>query len=126
MAELSVAMQNYLETIFELSKQSEGVRVSDIAMSLQVSKASVNNAIHVLTDLGFVRGEKYQEVYLTVSGLETAQILESKHSVLKTLFTEVVGMPEKMADDNACAIEHIISTDALSSIRAYLVKNKIL
>ena len=125
MADLSIAMQNYLETIFALSRKSEGVRVSDIALELNVSKASVNSAMNVLANLGYVFNEKYQEIYLTDKGKEIASFLESKHSILKTLFTEVLGIPENIADDDACAIEHIISVEAVQQMQKYLSTHNI-
>ena len=125
MANLTVAMQNYLETIFDLSKKTDGVRLSDVAATLNVSKASVNNATNVLTKLGYITNEKYHEIYLTDMGKETASILEAKHGILKTLFTEVVGIPEKIADADACAVEHIISPESIQKIHEYLKRNKI-
>ena len=125
MAALSIAMQKYLETIFELAKQSTGVRLSDVASKLNVSKASVNNATNILTKLGYITNEKYQEIYLTEMGKKSASILEAKQSILKTLFTDVVGMREDVADEDACAIEHIISHEAIEKIHEYLNKNKI-
>ncbi|NLO63482.1 MAG: metal-dependent transcriptional regulator [Clostridiaceae bacterium] len=120
MEELSIAMQNYLETIYELSAQEGGVRVSDIAAHLGVSKASVNNAINVLSEQGYVSRKKYQEIYLTGPGAEAAAFLAGKHSVLKSLFTEILGVPEEIADRDACAIEHIISRETILQIQKYL------
>jgi len=137
MENLSIAMQNYLETIFDLSRKSTpndqdpsstlpaGVRVSDIAARLDVSKASVNNAMNVLAKLGFVSNEKYQEIYMTELGKETAAILEGKHKILKTLFTDIIGIPENTANDDACAIEHIISHEAVQQIHEYLIRQGI-
>ena len=137
MENLSIAMQNYLETIFDLSRlstsalsnpsspQSAGVRVSDIATRLDVSKASVNNAINVLARLGLVSNEKYQEIYMTGLGEETAALLEGKHKIIKTLFTDIIGIPEKTADEDACAIEHIISHEAVQQIHEYLISQGI-
>jgi len=137
MENLSIAMQNYLETIFDLSRKStasnqdpqstlrDGVRVSDIAARLDVSKASVNNAMNVLAKLGFVSNEKYQEIYMTDLGKETAALLEGKHKILKTLFTDIIGMPENTANDDACAIEHIISHEAVQQIHEYLIRQGI-
>ncbi|MEI8200874.1 MAG: metal-dependent transcriptional regulator [Eubacteriales bacterium] len=137
MENLSIAMQNYLETIFDLSRKSnvnnqdlqsairDGVRVSDIAARLDVSKASVNNAMNVLAKLGFVSNEKYQEIYMTELGKETAALLEGKHKILKTLFTDIIGMPENTANDDACAIEHIISHEAVQQIHEYLIRQGI-
>lgn len=126
MDELSIAMQNYLETIYTLSFQGNGVRVSDIAKTLDVSKASVNNAINVLSDNCYVSRKKYQEVYLTPQGVAAAELLENKHNLLKTLFVSVIGVPKTIADRDACAIEHIISRETISNIRKYLQKNGIL
>jgi len=130
-------MQNYLETIFDLSRKNTpndqdpsstlpaGVRVSDIAARLDVSKASVNNAMNVLAKLGFVSNEKYQEIYMTELGKENAAILEGKHKILKTLFTDIIGIPENTANDDACAIEHIISHEAVQQIHEYLIRQGI-
>ena len=137
MENLSIAMQNYLETIFDLSRKSpvnnqdpqstirDGVRVSDIAARLDVSKASVNNAMNVLAKLGLVSNEKYQEIYMTDRGKETAALLEGKHKILKTLFTDIIGIPENTANDDACAIEHIISHEAVQQINEYLIRQGI-
>jgi Mn-dependent DtxR family transcriptional regulator len=126
MDELSIAMQHYLETIYNLSCQGKGVRVSDIAKTLGVSKASVNNAINVLSDHCYVSRKKYQEVYLTPQEIAAAELLENTHSLLKTLFVSVIGVPKKIADRDACAIEHIISRETITNIRKYLQKNGIL
>ena len=125
MAHLTIAMQNYLETIFDLSKKSDGVRLSDVAAKLNVSKASVNNATNVLTKLGYITNEKYQEIYLTDMGKETASVLEARHSILKTLFTEIVGIPESIADADACAVEHIISHESIQRMHSFLKKNNV-
>jgi Mn-dependent DtxR family transcriptional regulator len=123
MEELSVAMQNYLETIYDLSSTGNGARVSDIASRLGVSKASVNNAMNILAEQGYVSRKKYQEIYLTDEGTGAAEFLAGKHSVLKSLFADVLGVPERIADRDACAIEHIISRETVIQIRKYLRKN---
>ncbi len=129
MESLSVAMQNYLETIFHLSTQptamEKGVRVSDIAAELGVSKASVNHAMNVLSKLGYVSNEKYQEIYLTDLGQKRASLLDDKHRIIKTLFLKVIGMAPEMADQEACAIEHIISYEAIGQIHKYLEEQQI-
>ena len=61
MEEMSIAMQNYLELIYELSLDGKKARVSDIAKHLGVSKPSVNNAVVVLAKDGYTY-EKYADV----------------------------------------------------------------
>lgn len=48
METLSFTMENYLEAIYELSKEDNGARVSDIATRLNVTKASTNSAMSTL------------------------------------------------------------------------------
>ena len=68
MDKLTIAMQNYLETIYEVLSttmmSTQGVRLSDIAAKLNVSKASVNNAISVLVNAGYVKSEKISGCFL--------------------------------------------------------------
>ena len=62
---MTIAMQNYLELIYELSLDGKKARVSDIAKQLGVSKPSVNNAVVVLAKDGYVDYEKYADIKLT-------------------------------------------------------------
>ena len=72
MEEMTIAMQNYLELIYELSLDGKKARVSDIARQLGVSKPSVNNAVVVLAKNGYVDYEKYADIKLTAKGKKTA------------------------------------------------------
>jgi len=124
---ITVAMQNYLEIIFDLSKESKdgGVRMSDVATKMSVAKASVSNAIAVLVENGYITAEKYQDIHITDKGAQTAEFLFRRHSIIKALFKDVIGIDEKSADDDACAIEHIISIKSIEKIEEFLKKNKL-
>ncbi len=128
MDKLTIAMQNYLETIYEIAvnnnDEHSGVRLSDIAAKLNVSKASVNNAISVLVNAGYVKSEKYQDVFLTENGIETAKLLTNRHEVIKKLFTDVLGVDDETANEDACAIEHVISREAIQKIKDFLDKQE--
>lgn len=122
MSKLTFSMENYLEAVFELSAAGGGARVSDIAARLDVSKASVNNAMNVLHERGLVVNEKYREIYLTEEGLRVARLTSQKHHILLTLLRDVIGIDEAQADQDACAIEHVISDTSIEKILAYLEK----
>ena len=68
MNKLTYTMENYLEAIYELSKEESGVRVSDIAYRLGVTKASTNRAMTTLSEKGLITNEKYKEIFLTEAG----------------------------------------------------------
>ncbi|WP_294579592.1 metal-dependent transcriptional regulator [uncultured Thomasclavelia sp.] len=120
MEEMTIAMQNYLELIYELSLDGKKARVSDIAKRLGVSKPSVNNAVVVLSKDGYVDYEKYADIKLTPKGLELAEFICNKHQTIKKLFIEVLNIDEEIADKDACLIEHVISNESIKAMQEYL------
>ena len=76
MEEMTIAMQNYLELIYELSLDGKKARVSDIAKQLGVSKPSVNNAVLVLAKDGYVDYEKYADITVNEYGLNVEQTID--------------------------------------------------
>lgn len=125
---MTIAMQNYLELIYELSLNGKKARVSDIAKQLGVSKPSVNNAVVVLAKNGYVDYEKYADIKLTDKGRKTAEFICSKHQTIKKLFIEVLNIDEKIADTDACLIEHVISDESIKAMQVFMEnyqKNKL-
>ncbi len=125
MNHLTVAMEQYLETVYALSAGGGCCRVSDIASHLGVSKASVNSAMNVLAGKGLVENQKYREVRLTEQGEGLARLLSRKHSILQCLFTKVAGVEPELADRDACAIEHVISNETVRRIGDFLAEQNI-
>ncbi len=125
MNKLTYVMENYLEAIYELSKDTSFARTSDIATRLGVSKASVNSAVQTLISKGLITSEKYREIYLTDEGKKLAELTYKKHRVIKEFFITVLGIDEETADADACAIEHVISQDSIKAIGAYLKSKKL-
>ena len=112
MEEMTIAMQNYLELIYELSLDGKKARVSDIAKQLGVSKPSVNNAVVVLAKDGYVDYEKYADIKLTDKGRKTAEFICSKHQTIKQLFID------------ACLIEHVISDESIKAMQVFMGNNQ--
>lgn len=122
MSELTFIMENYLEAIYELSKEKNFARISDIAERLSVTKASASSAVQTLMNKGYVSTEKYREVYLTEEGFKIAQFTATKHETLHKFLTEVLGVEDTIADTDACAIEHVISYASVKAMRSYMEK----
>lgn len=120
MGSLTFSMENYLEAVYELSGESGGARVSDIAARMGVSKASVNSAMNTLHQRGLVENEKYREIFLTEAGLHVAQLTSQKHVILQTLLHQVMGVERQQASEDACAMEHVISQASIEKILAFL------
>ena len=127
MPKLTFTMENYLEAIYELSKENDtgdGARVSDIAERLGVTKASTNRAMATLSQKGLIQTEKYKEIFLTPKGRELAEITSRKHHTIRDFFISVLHIDAAIADADACAIEHVISNDSVSAMQKFMQKDQ--
>ena len=120
-SELSASLEDYLEAIFNLSRESEAARSKEIAKVLGVSKASVTGALRVLKCKGFANYKPYDTVTLTEKGRATAAEIARKHEILKSFFINVLGVETETGQKAACKAEHAlgpeISTRLLSFIK---------
>lgn len=122
MEKLTFTMENYLEAIYELSKQGTGARVSDIAERLGVTKASTNSAMSTLAEKGLITNEKYKEVFLTPLGYELAELTSQKHHVIQQFLTKILKVELSVAEKDACAIEHVISNASITAMKDYMLE----
>ncbi|MFZ3132514.1 MAG: metal-dependent transcriptional regulator [Desulfosporosinus sp.] len=120
MMRLTFTMENYLEAIYELSHEGDGVRVSDIAERLGVTKASTNSAMATLSEKRLITNERYKEIFLTPAGLELAEFTANKHHVIEKFLRVILNVNPSVADEDACAIEHVISNDSIAAMQEYL------
>jgi len=114
------SMQDYLETMLTLSEMSGEIRVTDIAGKLNIAKASVSQAIANLKDHGLVKQDKYGPVELTVRGKEIALEVRMRHRQLKAFLVEVLGVDQKIAENDACLMEHVVSAHTMNRLMEYL------
>ena len=121
MVKVSMSHEDYLEAIVMLGGTDEqSVRSVDIANHMGVSKASVNKAIGLLKDKKLATQPYYGDVTLTKSGYEYAQSVFKRHRYLTAFLSKVVGIPEDVAEDEACLMEHAISDESFEKWVAYI------
>ena len=111
----------YLETIYVLSKQKNGVHSIDISEHLGYSKPSVSRAVGLLKNGGYIRIDEDNHITLTESGLEIARKIYERHTILTDMLV-YLGVPEEIASRDACKMEHGISDVSLEAIRRHMGK----
>jgi Mn-dependent DtxR family transcriptional regulator len=111
----SESLENYLETIYMFG--GENVKSVDLANHLNVSRASVNNAVNSLIEKKLVSKALYGHISLTDQGKIVAKKVLEKHELLKRFLIEVLNVEAKQAEDEACGIEHVISDYTASQIK---------
>jgi DtxR family Mn-dependent transcriptional regulator len=119
-ANLSSSLEDYLEAIFNLSKESNIARSKDIAKSLGVSRASVTGALRVLKEKGLANYKPYDYVTLTETGQATASEIAKKHKILKSFFTDVLGIESKTAQEAACKAEHALGPGIIAKLLCFI------
>ena len=123
MAKLTQANEDYLEAIVMLAGEDRSpVRSVDIANRLDVSKPSVNKAVALLREEGFIEQQPYGDVYLTDAGAKYGEAVLERHNTLMRFFVEVLGVEPDVAEDEACCIEHVISDASFRAIKSHMEK----
>ena len=106
----------YLETILILSKTKEKVRAIDIAEYMNFSKPSVSRGLSLLKDEGYIYVDESNQITLTKNGSSHAEKIYERHVILTKMFTSL-GVDEKVASDDACKIEHVISDETFNALK---------
>ncbi len=111
--------ENYLETILVLSKQLPVVRSIDIATELGFKKSSVSVAMKNLREHKHITVSESGYITLTDTGREIAEMIYERHNVLSNMLINL-GVPSEVAAEDACRIEHVISSESFSAIKNHL------
>ncbi|MBD3271471.1 MAG: hypothetical protein GF384_02895, partial [Elusimicrobia bacterium] len=96
------------------------VRVKDLASHINVKAPSVHEALAHLRDKGLVVHERYGYVDLTPRGLAVAQNTYRRHLALKKFFMDVFRINARIAENDACAIEHYLSKESTARFIVFM------
>lgn len=108
--------EDYLETILMLSKKLPVVRSIDIANEMGYKKSSVSIAMKNLREAEHIRVTKEGYIYLMDSGKEIAEMIYERHQILSSWLIKL-GVDKKVAEEDACRIEHDISKESFNAIK---------
>lgn len=115
--------ENYLETILMLSQYKPEVRSIDIANELKFSKPSVSVAMKNLRNSGHIEVDANGFITLTESGYNIASTIYERHTILSKALM-ILGVDEDTAVEDACRIEHVISTKSFQAIKEHLQRKE--
>jgi len=117
---LSPHMEMYLKAILVLEEQQTPVRAKDLATRLGLSRPSVTKAVASLARLGYVAHQPYLHVALTPKGRQVGRDVLRRHQVLRAFLARVLGVGPEAADEDACALEHVVSRETLRRLTDFL------
>lgn len=117
---LTSSQEEYLKTIYLLEKNNQKVRVTDIAMKLEITKPSVNKAINMLKDMKLINYKAYGNITLTKEGEACAIEIIKKQDILKMFLVEILNIDKQQAEEEAIAMKHAISEQTVKKLNQYI------
>ena len=111
--------ENYLETILMLSERCSVVRSVDIATELDFKKSSISVAMKKLRQSGHIVVSPEGYITLTPEGKEVAERIYERHQVISAWLTKL-GVNAEIAAEDACRIEHVISTESFAALKKHI------
>jgi DtxR family transcriptional regulator, Mn-dependent transcriptional regulator len=118
--DLSSNMEDYLEAIFEIARETPAVRVRDVARKLGVTMPSVNGALKNLEGRGLIRHQKYEYIELTETGASAASRIAARHRTIVVFLRELIGVDAETAEKEACRMEHVLSVETMEKLTGYI------
>jgi len=111
---LSEAVQDYLKSIYKLSRSPESgdmVSTTLIAERMNVSAASATNMVKKLAEMRLLEHRPYQGVELTELGVKMSLEIVRHHRLLELYLRKALGYDWDAVDAEADRLEHAISED---------------
>ena len=121
---LTSGLEDYIEAIYIAHLNDTPLKGAELARKLNISRASVSEALTKLVSKKLIKYNSYEAISLTQKGLEEAKTVYEKHHILKDFFETVLSIPSDEAGENACKIEHIISQNILNKMTQLTEKIK--
>ena len=109
--EMTHSSVHHLMAIYELLKKNGYVRGVDVAKYLDISRSSVSITMKKLISRGYVVEDENKFYKFTSQGEELINSVLSKRHIIKMFFEEVLGLSEELAEEEACKIEHLASSN---------------
>jgi DtxR family Mn-dependent transcriptional regulator len=117
---ISASLEDYLETIYEIIEEKQGVKAVEISRRLGVGRSSVTEALKNLADKKLVNYGRYDVISLTPAGEKAAKKVQFRHQALYDFLVKVLDVEFEEAQENACRIEHVISEDVLKRLISFV------
>ncbi len=115
---ITASMEDYLEMICRMSRESSVVRVSSLAAALHVKPSSASKMAGNLRARDFIEFSKYGYITLTETGNRLGEYLISRHELLNRLLCLINGTEDELEEVEK--IEHFLSRRTILNLEKFL------
>lgn len=115
--QLTPAMEDYLEMIYRLCSKEGYTRVGRLSEVLHVKPSSTSKMIYKLSELGYVKYDRYDIIFLTDKGKDIGAFLLQRHNIIEN-FLHLIGITDTLEETEL--IEHSVNHDTVLRLDALL------
>jgi DtxR family Mn-dependent transcriptional regulator len=106
---LSATVEEYLETIYNMSVENEVVIGARLAEKFGVAPPTVTEMLKRLVRDGYINMDNRRVVTLTEAGNQAAEAVLRRHRLTERFLVDMLGMQWHQVHEEACRLEHFIS-----------------
>lgn len=106
---LSATVEEYLETVYNMSMEDEVVIGARLAEKFRVAPPTVTEMLKRLVRDGYIEMDNRRQVTLTEAGNQAAEAVLRRHRLTERFLVDMLGMQWHQVHEEACRLEHFIS-----------------
>jgi len=106
---LSATVEEYLETVYNMSMEDEVVIGARLAEKFRVAPPTVTEMLKRLVRDGYIEMDNRRQVTLTEAGNQAAEAVLRRHRLTERFLVDMLGMQWHQVHEEACRWEHVMS-----------------
>lgn len=107
--EASTVVEEYCETIYNMSMEGDTVIGARLAEKFRVAPPTVTETLKRMVRDGLIEMDQRRQVTLTPKGVELAEAVLRRHRLTERFLVDMLGMQWHQVHEEACRLEHYIS-----------------
>ena len=111
------ALEDCLEAMLILKRRKGYIRLKDLSAVLNIAPSSVTSVLKRLEKMGYIRYIRREAILLTEEGEKIAREIYDRHLSIKKFLREVLHLPDNIAEEDACAMEHKMHNETITRLK---------
>jgi Mn-dependent DtxR family transcriptional regulator len=117
---LSASMEDYLEMIYRLSKDTGFTRINELSEALNVHPPSATRMVQKLGLMNLIQYERYGVILLRAEGKRLGELLLERHDIIESFF-RLFGINEEKILAETEKVEHTLSDETVQCFERYIL-----
>lgn len=119
---MTASLEEYLKTIYILYNKKLIARVTDIALEMKCTKPSVNRALKILKEEGYIEYKAYGSIRMTAEGEKLAKKIIRSQIAIESFLTDILKVNKDVAKEEAKIMRYAVSEDTIKKFEDYAKK----